>query len=166
MVTTWARVQGLLGLKVFSLVPLTNPFRTAQVVTILWNAAGCPELDDYTNPFTDVKESDYFFVPVLWAVQGGLTSGVTETAFGPEQPCTRAQAMKFLHIFALEPGAKAEMPFTDVAEQDWFYDAVKWAVANRLTAGTSATTFGPDDTCTRAHLVTFLYHFMDKTSES
>ena len=135
-----------------------NEFCTrAQIVTMLWAAAGKPEPKTTENPFTDVKEGDYFYKAVLWAVEEGITNGVSATKFGPNVACTRAQAVTFLYSQAGKPDATADVTFTDVAENAYYADAVAWAVENGITAGTSATTFGSDDTCTRAQIVTFLF---------
>ena len=130
----------------------------AQVVTFLWRASGCPEPESLENPFTDVAEDDYFYRAVLWAVENGVTYGVSATSFGPLQACTRAQVVTFL--WRAKGGAAAadsENPFTDVEPDDWFYDAVLWAVGNEITMGTSETTFSPAVTCSRVQVVTFLY---------
>ncbi|MBQ4040803.1 MAG: S-layer homology domain-containing protein, partial [Oscillospiraceae bacterium] len=110
------------------------------------------------NPFTDVSESDYFYDPVLWAVENGITNGMSATTFAPNANCTRAQVVTFLHRSAGTPEpTMTENPFTDVAESDYFYDAVLWAVENGITNGMSATTFAPNASCTRAQVVTFLW---------
>ena len=110
------------------------------------------------SPFTDVKESDYFFEPVLWAVSHGITSGMSATKFGSGNACTRAQVVTFLWAAAGKPEPQTtENPFTDVKETDYFYKAVLWAVENGITSGMSATKFGSTNVCTRAQVVTFLY---------
>ena len=132
-----------------------------QFVTFLWAAAGCPEPTSSNNPFTDVTESDYFYKPVLWAVENGITAGTSPTTFSPNATCIRCQVVTFIWAYAGAPDPKTtEMPFTDVAEGDYFYKSVLWAVENGITAGTSATEFSPKADCTRAQVVTFLYvHF-------
>ena len=110
------------------------------------------------NPFRDVKPADYFFEPVLWAVYRGITTGMSDTSFGPGNPCTRAQVVTFLWRAAGEPApASAHNPFTDVKKSDYFYNAVLWAVEKGITTGMSATTFGPNSPCTRGQVVTFLH---------
>ncbi len=130
----------------------------AQAMTFLWRAAGSPEpVYDY-NPFTDVKETDYFYKAVLWAVECGITSGVSETRFGSNQPCTRAQVVTFLWAACNRPEPSSYYnPFTDVKESDYFYKAVLWAAEYGITSGVSATRFGYNNPCTRAQIVTFLY---------
>ena len=129
----------------------------SQIVTFLWNENGKPEPKTTRNPFTDVKEDDWFYKAVLWAYEENITAGISATQFGPDEICDRSQAMTFLWKYLGKPAAKADMPFTDVKESDWFYSAVEWAVANQITAGTSETTFGSFDPCNRAHIITFLY---------
>ena len=109
-------------------------------------------------PFTDVAVTDYYYDAVLWAAENGITGGVDDTHFAPNAPCTRAQIVTFLWRAAGSPAPKSsDMPFEDVAAGSYYHDAVLWAVEQGITVGTSATTFSPDDTCTRAHIVTFLW---------
>ena len=110
------------------------------------------------TPFTDVSTSDYYYNAVLWAVENGVTSGTSATTFGPNVTVTRAQMMTFLWRAHGSPKATGPNPFTDVSTSDYYYDAVLWAVANGVTSGTSATTFGPDNVVTRAQSVTFQWH--------
>ena len=128
----------------------------AQAVTFLWRAAGQPEPAAEANPFTDVKLSDYFYKAVLWALQNGVTTGTTAAAFSPQAKCTRAQIVTFLYRAAKEPPVSGKLPFADVGKA-YYTNAVKWAVANGITTGTSAVAFSPDAVCTRAQIVTFLY---------
>jgi len=109
------------------------------------------------NPFTDVTESDWFFEPVLWAVQEGVTGGKTETTFAPNEGCTRAQVVTFLWAANGKPEPTSENPFTDVANDAWYLKPVLWAVEQGITTGVTATEFGPDQTCTRAQIATFLW---------
>ncbi len=139
-----------------------SPFVTAercQVVTFLWRAAGCPEVDeDVENPFTDVTEEDYFYTAVLWAVENGITTGTSDTTFSPYDLCERCQVVTFLYRYFGQPEVTAtENPFTDVDTDDYFYNAVLWAVENGITTGTTENTFGPFVTCERCMVVTFLY---------
>ncbi len=117
-----------------------------------------PNYEGVIFTFTDVTEADYFYNPVRWALRTNVTSGLSETAFGPNEPCTRAQVVTFLWAANGKPEpAGSEEPFEDVSESDWFYKPVLWAVENGITGGTSATTFSPNDPCTRAQVVTFLW---------
>ena len=133
-----------------------------QIVTFLWKALKSPEPSSANNPFTDVKESDYFYQPVLWAKENKITSGTSATTFSPMNPCTRGQIMTFLWIALGRPEPASENnPFTDVSAGDYFYKPVLWAVEKGITAGTSATTFSPGKACTRAQAMTFLYKAMN-----
>ena len=130
----------------------------AQVVTFLWRAAGSPEPESTENPFTDVQGGSFYEKAVLWAVEKGITNGLTATTFGPNSSCNRAQVVTFLHRSSGSPAPKlAENPFTDVAEDSFYRNAVLWALENGVTTGASATTFNPGGQCLRAQVVTFLY---------
>ena len=136
----------------------SNPCTRAQVVTFLWRACGSPDPQNWNNPFTDVKESDYYYKAVLWAVENGITSGVSATRFGPGNPCTRAQVVTFLWRTAASPDPSSSYnPFSDVSPSAYYYNAVLWAVEYGITSGVDATHFGPNNTCTRGQIVTFLY---------
>ncbi len=129
-----------------------------QIVTFLWRAAGCPEPETKDNPFTDVSDREYFYKAVLWAVENGITNGTGDGLFSPYYSCNRAQAVTFLWRAMGGPKAtSSQNPFTDVAPDAYYYDAVLWAVENGITNGVSATSFAPTKTCTRAQIVTFLY---------
>ena len=105
-----------------------------------------------------MKESEYYYNAVLWAVEKGITNGTSATTFSPDEDCTRAQAVTFLWRAAGKPApTESKNPFTDVKESEYYYNAVLWAVEKGITNGTSKTTFAPDDTCTRAQTVTFLF---------
>ena len=118
-----------------------------------------------TRPFLDIIQSDYFYTPIIWAVNQGITSGTSSVTFSPAAACTRAQAVTFLYRAAGMPSeSAAETPFTDVDPGAYYADAVAWAVAEDLTEGTSATTFSPDAPCTRAQIVTFLQRFLGGTA--
>ena len=96
-----------------------------------------------------MKSSDYYYKAVLWAVENNITAGTSATTFGPNEGCTRGQIMTFLYKAAGSPSVSGSNPFRDVASGDYFYRPVLWAVRNNITAGTSATTFSPNDGCTR-----------------
>ena len=138
-----------------------NTCTRAQVVTFLWRAMKCPEPTTADNPFLDVTPDQYYYKAVLWAVEHGITAGISETAFGPDQNCTRAQVVTFLWRTEgkPEPSATAN-PFRDVGESLYYYKAVLWAVEKGITKGTADNEFSPDATCTRAQIVTFLYRDM------
>ena len=133
------------------------PCTRAQVVTFLWRAAGCPTINGSEMPFTDVEEGSYYETAVQWAVENGITNGTSETTFSPDAACSRAQFATLLWRSQGMPDADTANPFTDVAEDAYYTDAVLWVAENGITEGTSATTFSPDDDCTRAQTVTFLY---------
>ena len=111
-----------------------------------------------TNEFIDVPSSSYFYEAVMWAVESGVTTGVSANRFDPNGICTRAQAVTFLWRTAGSPASKTRtMPFADVPVGSYYYDAVLWAVENGITKGTSDTTFSPNMTCSRAQIVAFLW---------
>ena len=131
-----------------------------QVVTFLWRAMGEPEPTSTANKFSDVQTTDYFYKAVLWAVEKGITLGTSYTTFSPNNPCTRAHVVTFLWRAEGQPSASGANPFADVASGQYYYSAVLWAVSKNITQGTSASTFSPDNPCTRAQIVTFLYRDM------
>ena len=117
-------------------------------------AGGNPQ----TGVFVDVATGSYYEDAVDWAVENGITTGVSANRFDPNGVCTRAQAVTFLWRAAGSPAPRSRtMPFTDVPAGSYYYDAVLWAVENGITKGTSNTTFSPNDTCTRAQIVSFLW---------
>ena len=111
------------------------------------------------SPFEDVlNPNSWFYEPVLWAVDQGITAGTSKVTFSPNEKCTRAQVVAFLWRTAGRPEhSTAVNPFTDVNSDDYFYDAVLWAVENNIVYGTSDTTFEPNSPCTRAQVAAFLY---------
>ena len=154
----WAVEQGITsGTSATTFAPNAICSR-AQVVTFLWRAMGSPEPASAENPFSDVNAADYFYKAVLWAVENGITSGTGGGKFSPNSPCTRSQVVTFLWRTMGQPAPqRTDNPFTDVASGIYYYQPVLWAVENGITSGTSATTFAPDNPCTRAQVVTFLY---------
>ena len=109
------------------------------------------------NFFYDVPNNAYFYEAVKWAVKNGITTGVGDNLFAPEQPCTRAQIVTFLWRAAGSPEPKgAASGMTDVVSGSYYEKAVAWAIENGITTGTTTSTFSPDATCTRAQAVTFL----------
>ncbi len=110
------------------------------------------------SAFSDVPESEYYYAPVTWAAQEGITGGTSATTFSPDSICTRAQVVTFLHRMVGSPEPAAiTLPFADVKSTDYFYKPVKWAFGSKITGGTSNTTFSPDENCSRAQVVTFLW---------
>ena len=119
------------------------------------------------DAFVDVSETAWYAEAVEWAVDSAITSGIGNGQFGPDNPCTRAQAVTFLWNAAGKPAPKSgENPFTDVAENQWYTEAVLWAVEEGVTNGISATEFGLDQLCTREQFVTFLYRAEGKPKVS
>ena len=114
------------------------------------------------GPFRDVPSSAYYYDAVVWAAKNGITGGIGSGLFGPALGCTRAQFVTFLWRAAGSPAPKTASRFTDVPADAYYADAVAWAVENGITDGTSAATFGPDEICTRAHAVTFLWRAFGK----
>ena len=128
----------------------------AQMVTFLWRAAGSPKASG-SNPFRDVSADTYYYDAVLWAVENGITSGISADAFAPDAMVTRAQTVTFLYRAAGSPAAASGSSFSDVSGNAYYADAVSWAVEKGITSGTAAAAFSPDADCTRAQIVTFLY---------
>lgn len=134
----------------------------AQAVTFLWRVAGSPTPKTEAMPFEDVLDGSYYYEAVLWAVENGITVGTSATTFSPELTCSRAHIVTFLWRAANSPSAKTANPFTDVAADAYYIDAVLWAVKHKITVGTTLSTFSPDEGCTRAQIVTFLYRAHSK----
>lgn len=118
------------------------------------------------NYFVDVKANDYFYDAVLWAAQKGITSGTDAEHFSPNQPCTRAQIVTFLWRAAGSPVVNYAMNLSDVPEGSYYAEAVRWALSEGITTGTTGSTFSPDETCTRAQSVTFLFRAIGKLVDS
>lgn len=130
----------------------------AQTVTFLWRSQGSPKAAGAENPFTDVSKDAYYYDAVLWAVEQGITNGTSATTFSPDATVTRGQTTAFLWRVAKQPQVdQTANPFADVTQDAYYYNAVLWAVAKEITNGTSSTTFSPDQGCTRAQIVTFLW---------
>ena len=134
----------------------------AQAVTFLWRVAGSPTPKTEAMVFEDVLDGSYYYEAVLWAVENGITVGTSATTFSPELTCSRAHIVTFLWRAANSPSAKTANPFTDVAADAYYIDAVLWAVKLKITVGTTLSTFSPDEGCTRAQIVTFLYRAHSK----
>lgn len=132
----------------------------AQVVTFLWRAAGSPAPASTVNPFADVSSGAYYYDAVLWAVEKGITAGISETAFGPDAAATRGQTVTFLYRDAGSPAVSGSEAFSDVSNSDYCADAVQWSANSGITNGTGAATFAPESSCTRAQIVTLLYRYL------
>ena len=118
------------------------------------------------SPFSDVSTSAYYYEAVKWAQEKGITGGIGNGLFGPNQPCTRAQIVTFLWRAAGSPEPKAMSSFSDVSADSYYAKAVAWAVENGITTGTGDGKFSPDATCTRAQSVTFLFRAIGKLVDS
>lgn len=127
-----------------------------QIVMFLWRAAGQPEAKAAVS-FADVKPGDIFYEAVQWAVERGITKGTSNTSFSPFAPCTRGQIVTFLHRSAGSPKVSGACDFSDVSSGSFCHDAVIWASSEGITKGTRAEHFSPNEGCTRAQVVTFLY---------
>lgn len=153
----WAAANGITGGISADKFGPDEPCTRAQLVTFLWRAAGSPVPGISGTSFTDIDEDSYYYNAVLWATERGIVAGTSDTTFGPDDIVTRGQTVAFLYRNAGCPEAEDSNLFVDVEEGAYYTDAVKWAIANGITAGTSDTTFSPNDVCTRAQIVTFMY---------
>ena len=131
----------------------------AQMVCILWRAAGSPVVEK-DNPFVDVDPDAYYADAVCWAFREGLIKGTSSTTFSPDDVCSRAQAVTLLWRFAGSSPAAESSPFIDVPRDTYYTEAVNWANTKDVVKGTSSTTFSPDDVCSRAQAVTLLWRWM------
>lgn len=153
----WAVQKGITGGMSDTLFAPNAACLRAQIVTFLWRTAGSPEPKSTNHPFADVPSGSYYEKAVLWAVENGITEGTSDTTFAPGTICTRAQGAALLYRAAGSPAVSGSASFTDVPADAYYADAVKWATEQGITKGISSTLFGPDETCTRAQIVTFLY---------
>ena len=153
----WAAYSGFTAGKGDGTFGPDDDLLRCQVVTMLWSAAGKPVVQ-IENPFSDVKESDYFYNAVLWAVSEGITSGVSATEFAPNSITTRAQAVTFLWSYLGKPEAETACTFADVPAGAWYEAPISWAVENDVTAGMTKKMFGPTINCKRVHMITFLFN--------
>lgn len=127
-----------------------------QIVMFLWRAAGQPETNAAVS-FAGVKPGDIFYEAVQWAVERGITKGTSSTSFSPFAPCTRGQIVTFLYRSAGSPKVSGACDFSDIPADSFCHDAVIWASTEGITNGTRAGRFSPNEGCTRAQVVTFLY---------
>ena len=161
----WAAENGITGGVGNSLFAPKQPCTRTQIVTFLWRVAGSPVVN-YLMPFTDVDEGAYYAEAVRWAASTGIVTGLTETTFGTNDGCTRAQAAAMIYRYVQEQGKGFTgawmflLPFTDVPE--WAYESVAWCYMNGVTTGVSETSFAPGKDCTRAQIVTFLWRAFSK----
>ena len=152
----WAVNNGITnGMGNNQFIPNMNCTR-GQIVTFLYRMAGEPEVTA-SNTFSDVDSSAYYAKAVAWAVENEITNGMGDNKFEPESTCTRGQTVTFIWRASGKPEASASNSFTDVNSKAYYGQAVAWAVENEVTNGMGNNKFEPDTTCTRGHIVTFLY---------
>ena len=162
----WAVENGITTGMGNGLFAPNNTCTRGQVVTFLWRSQGEPAPAGSNNPFSDVKEGDYFYEAVLWAVENGITTGLSATEFGPNSPCNRAQVVTFLWRTMGKPAPEDPTnPFGDVAEGVYYFDAVLWAVEKGITTGMGDGIFAPNNACNRGQIVCFLYRTPSEDGE-
>ena len=151
----WAQEKGITGGIGNGLFGPNRPCTRAQIVTFLWRAAGSPEPKSMSS-FSDVSADSYYAKAVAWAVENGITTGTGDGKFSPDATCTRAQSVTFL-FRAIGKLVDSKAEFSDVLTDSYYANAVAWAVENGVTNGIGDGLFGPDNSCTRAQIVTFLF---------
>ena len=151
----WAQEKGITGGIGNGLFGPNRPCTRAQIVTFLWRAAGSPEPKSMSS-FSDVSADSYYAKAVAWAVENGITTGTGDGKFSPDATCTRAQSVTFL-FRAIGKLVDSKAEFSDVLTDSYYASAVAWAVENGVTNGIGDGLFGPDNSCTRAQIVTFLF---------
>lgn len=157
----WAQENGITGGIGNGLFGPKQVCTRAQIVTFLWRAAGSPKPKSMVS-FTDVPADAYYAKAVAWAIENGIALGTADTTFSPNAVCTRAHGVTFL-FRAAKASASGASAFTDVAADAYYAEAIRWAVENGITNGIGGSLFGPDSSCTRAQIVTFLWRmYADK----
>lgn len=154
----WAKKNGITGGTGADLFEPNEPCTRAQIVTFLFRAADSPEPERMSH-FTDVPENGYYAKAVAWAVSQGIAVGTSEETFSPEAVCTRAHSVTFLFRAAKAEAEEGASSFSDVSNDAYYAAAVQWATENGITNGIGNGLFGPNDSCTRGQIVTFLYRF-------
>ena len=152
----WAVKKGITNGKANGLFGSNDPCTRGQIVTFLWRAAGSPSPKGTATVPADVLPGSYCYDAVAWALENGITNGMADGTFGVNNTCTRGQSVTLLYR-ALGKAPTTVNGFTDVAADAFCADAVAWAVESGVTNGTSASTFSPNNGCTRAQIVTFLF---------
>lgn len=137
----------------------------AQVVTFLWRAAGRPAPKSETCIFRDVPGGSYCAKAVQWAAEQGITTGTSKTSFSPDATVTRAQFVTFLWRYLGKTASGIDVPFVDVREGDYFYNAVLWAYENGVTGGVGNDRFAPDSGAKRAEVATFIYRALNPSEK-
>ena len=156
----WAQEKGITGGIGNGLFGPNRPCTRAQIVTFLWRAAGSPEPKSMSS-FADVSIDAYYAKAVAWAVENGITTGTGDGKFSPDATCTCAQSVTFL-FRAIGKLVDSKAEFSDVLTDSYYANAVAWAVENGVTNGIGDGLFGPDNSCTRAQIVTFLWRAYNK----
>ena len=151
----WAVKKGITNGKANGLFGSNDPCTRGQIVTFLWRAAGSPEPKAMSS-FADVSTDAYYAKAVAWAVENSITTGTGDGKFSPDATCTRAQSVTFL-FRAIGKLVDSKAEFGDVLTDSYYANAVAWAVENGVTNGIGDGLFGPDNSCTRAQIVTFLF---------
>ncbi|MBR6323075.1 MAG: S-layer homology domain-containing protein, partial [Lachnospiraceae bacterium] len=155
----WAVEQGVISGTSQTTFSPNKPCTRYQYAVMLYKLAGKPAVEG-ENPFTDVTETASYYKAVTWAYNQGIISGTTKTTFSPDASVTRYQVVAMLYKMIGRPAVdSAENPFADVSSEASYYKAVMWAVQNKITSGTSATTFSPDAECLRYQMMVFLKKF-------
>lgn len=149
----WAVAQGITTGTSSSTFSPNDTCTNAQVITFIWRACGEPE-PIIDNPFNDVSEDEYYYKAALWAYANEM---VTDSSFQANKRCTRSMAVTYLWRVEGSPEVTSNFRFTDVSASADYAQAVAWAVESAITDGTGTSTFSPATTCTRAHIITFLY---------
>ena len=134
-----------------------NACSRAQVITFLWRMAGSPVVTNTVSAFDDVPADSYYWNAVQWATANGITAGIASGLFGSNSTCTRGQMAALLYRYVGSPTIDGELPFADVSADSYYAKAVIWAAENGIANGVSETAFAPDNICTRAQIVAFLY---------
>lgn len=159
---SWAVAQGITTGTSSTTFSPNETCTNAQVITFIWRACGEPE-PIIDNPFDDISEDKYYYEAALWAYANEM---VTDSSFQASKPCTRSMAMTYLWKEAGSPGVVLDSQFTDINDNDDCALAVAWALEAEITDGTSDSTFSPATTCTRAHIITFLYRTFGEHDET
>lgn len=153
----WALDYNITTGKTEELFGANDTCTRAEAVTFLWRAAGKPEMKSNIK-FSDVKPDAYYANAVTWAAETGVTTGMKDGTFQPDKKCTRAEIVTFMWRMDSQPQPKnTDTKFSDIKSEDYYYNAVLWAVENKITTGQSETKFAPVKSCTRSEIVTFLY---------
>lgn len=158
----WAVKKGITSGTSETTFSPNNTCTKAQIITFLWRAYGEPEPTQLNPFFPDSDRTDYHYQPLLWAMDKGMTKGIKFLEpFGVDQPCTRAQAVKYIWQAAGSPIPASKVSFSDVSAKSEYAQAVAWAVEKGITSGTGTNTFSPNTTCTRGQIVAFLYRALE-----